>query len=108
MKIYLHPDIVMKFPGFSGEIIGCETLIESFKEFCTNAKVIEYFESDELINVIGNSAVITFKFEMVYERTNYRDKSTGRDFWIFERQDNNWVAVWRTMLDLKDVKLIEN
>ena len=21
MKIYLHPDIVMKFPGFSGEII---------------------------------------------------------------------------------------
>jgi Domain of unknown function (DUF4440) len=107
MKKYLHPDIVMILPGFSGEIIGREKLIDGFKEFCTNAEVLEYSESDEQINVVGNCAVISFKFEMVYERTTYRDKSTGRDLWIFDRQDNKWIAVWRTMIDVNEVRLFE-
>ena len=107
MEIYLHPQIIMKLPGFSGEIIGREVLINSFIEFCTNAQVLEYSESDEQINVIGNCAIATFKFEMIYERTKYRDKSNGRDFWIFERQGNNWTAVWRTMMDLNEVRVLE-
>ena len=107
MKNYLHPNIVMKLPGFSQDIIGSKILIESFKEFCTNAKVLEYSESDEQINVIGNCAIASFKFEMIYEREKYRDKSTGRDFWIFERQEKNWIAIWRTMLDVKEVRLFE-
>ena len=107
MKIYLHPQIVMKFPGFSGEITGREKLIESFKEFCTNAQILEYSESDEQINVIGNCAIVVFRFEMIYEKRKYRDKSTGRDFWIFEKEDDNWLAVWRTMMDVNETKLIE-
>ncbi len=47
------------------------------------------------------------RFEMVYEREKYRNKSTGRDFWIFERQEKNWIAVWRTMLDVNEVRLFE-
>ncbi len=31
MKSYLHPNIVMKFPGFSREITSSKNLIESFK-----------------------------------------------------------------------------
>jgi hypothetical protein len=52
MSQYLHPDIVMKYPGFSGEVAGREALLASFVEFCTNAKVLEYKESNEQINVI--------------------------------------------------------
>ena len=107
MEVYLHPQIIMKFPGFSGEIIGREVLINSFIEFCTNAQVLEYSESDEQINVIENCAVATIKFEMIYERAKYRDKSSGRDFWIFERQGNNWIAVWRTMVDLNEIRILE-
>jgi len=107
MEIYLHPEIIMKLPGFSGEITGREVLIDSFKEFCSNAQVLEYSESDEQINIIGNCAIATFKFEMIYERTKYRDKSIGRDFWIFERQGNNWAAVWRTMMELNEVRILE-
>ena len=107
MKSYLHPNIVMKLPGFSQDIKGRKALIDGFNEFCTNAQVLEYSESDEQINVIGNCAVVSFKFEMIYEREKYRDKSTGRDLWIFETQGKNWVAVWRTMLDVNEVRLFE-
>lgn len=107
MKNYLHPKIILKLPGFSGEITGREAMIEGFTEFCTNAKVLEYSESDEQINVIYNCAVVTFKFEMLYDREKYRDKSTGRDLWIFEKQGKNWLAVWRTMVELEEVRILE-
>ena len=107
MAIYLHQAITMKLPGFSGKISGRETLINSFIEFCTNAVVLEYSESDEQIDVTGNCAVATFKFEMIYEREKYRDKLKGRDIWIFEREGNKWIAVWRTMIDLDETRIFE-
>jgi len=104
MTEYLHPDIVMKLPGTSGQISGREALIASFKEFCSNAKVLEYRESDEQITVEGNCAVASFCFEMLYERATYRERSKGRDLWVFERNSDKWVAVWRTMVDLDEAR----
>jgi ketosteroid isomerase-like protein len=104
MTDYLHPDIVMKLPGTSGQIVGRDALIDSFKEFCTNAKVLEYRETDEQITVEGKCAVASFSFEMLYERATYRERSKGRDLWVFERDADRWIAVWRTMVDLDEAR----
>jgi hypothetical protein len=104
MSQYLHSDIVMKFPGFSGEIVGRDALLASFVEFCTNARVLDYQESNEQINVIGDCAVVNFQFEMLYERAMYRERSRGRDLWVFQYISEKWVAVWRTMMDLEEVR----
>ena len=53
MLEYLDPEITMALPGFTDAIHGREALIASFEEFCENAKVIQYEESDESIEVIG-------------------------------------------------------
>jgi len=39
---------------------------------------------------------------MVYERSGERSRATGRDLWVFVRQGGEWVAIWRTMLDLAE------
>ena len=100
MLEHLHPDITMALPGFSGSIHGRETLVASFEEFYSNARIIEYEESDESIDVIGDCAIATYRFKMLYERAAYREDSQGRDLWVFQRQSGRWVAVWRTMLEL--------
>ena len=104
MSQYLHSDIIMKFPGFSGEVVGRDTLLASFIEFCTNARVLEYQESNEQINVIGECAVATFQFEMLYERAKYLERSKGRDIWVFQYNSGKWIAVWRTMIELEEVR----
>ncbi len=104
MTQHLHPDIVMKFPGFSGEVAGRDALIASFAEFTTNARVLEYQEKNEQINVIGDCAVVSFQFEMLYERAGYREQSEGRDLWVFQFISGNWVAVWRTMIEMKEAR----
>ena len=65
-------------------------------------EVVSYAESDHQVDLAGNSAVASFRFEMVYARDGASYRSTGRDLWVFERQGDGWLAVWRTMLDLAE------
>jgi hypothetical protein len=98
----LHPEVTMVFPGFKGAVHGREAFIASFVEFCKNARVIEYEESDENIDVVGDCAIATFRFRMLYERATYREDSSGRDLWVFQKQGGQWIAVWRTMMELAE------
>src|SRR6185312_14660369 len=63
----LHPDATMIFPGFVGRAQGCEAIVAGFADFCDNAKVHEYREADHQVDVIGDTAVASFTYEMVYE-----------------------------------------
>jgi hypothetical protein len=105
MRPYLHPDITMILPGFSGMVAGRDILLSSFVEFCSNARVLEYNESDEQIQIIGNTAFINYRFDMLYERATYRERSTGRDVWAFVRLNKKWLAVWRLMTELKEDRI---
>jgi len=104
MLRHLHPDITMKLPDFSGEVVGREKLVSSFVEFSKNACVITYSETDEQINVVRNCAVASFHFDMVYETATYRERSRGRDLWVFVKTAGKWLAVWRMMFDLDEVR----
>ena len=98
----LHPDIVMAVPGFISRIQGQEKFLDGFRDFCQNAKIHEFGEYDQQVDVADDTAVVTFRFDMTYERAGERYHSTGRDFWVFQNQDSKWIAVWRTMLDVNE------
>lgn len=98
----LHPDITLVFPGFAGRVEGREVVVAGFADFCSNATVHEYREADHQADVIGETAVASFTYEMVYERSGKRNRASGRDVWVFARQGHAWIAVWRTMLDLAE------
>jgi ketosteroid isomerase-like protein len=97
-----HPALTMVLRGFGGRVEGREANVGGFADFCTQATVHEYRERDQQIDVFGNTAVATFAYEMVYERGGQRSRATGRDLWVFARQQGSWLAVWRTMLDLAE------
>ncbi len=99
----LHADIVMVFPGFGGRIQGKEAFLAGFRDFCKSAAIQDFKDRDYQVDIAGNTAVVTFQFEMVYERAGERFRSTGRDFWVYERSLDNWLAVWRTMLDVTEI-----
>lgn len=98
----IHPDVVMVFPGFQGQVQGRDQFLAGFRDFCENAAVHEFNELDRHVDVAGQVAVVTFRYEMVYERTGVKYQSSGRDFWVFQNQNEEWIAVWRTMLDIEE------
>lgn len=98
----IHPEVVMVFPGFTGQVRGREGFLAGFREFSRNATIQEYSEHDHRVDIAGGTAVVSFRYEMLYERLEKRYKATGRDLWVFQRQDEAWLAAWRTMLDLAE------
>ena len=98
----LYPEIVMAFPGFTGRIQGREEFLAGFRDFCRNTKIHHFHDYDYQVDAVDDTAVVTFRYEMVYERSGERYRSTGRDLWVFQNQGRSWVAVWRTMLDVEE------
>jgi ketosteroid isomerase-like protein len=98
----VHPEIVMVFPGFAGRIQGREAFLAGFADFCQNAAIIEFREHDQQVDVAGETAVVTFRYDMLYERSGSRYRCTGPDLWVFQKQGSAWIAVWRTMLELEE------
>jgi hypothetical protein len=99
----VHPEIVMILPGFSGRIRGSADFLLGFKEFCESATIHQFEEFNQQIDRIGHTAVLAFRYDMLYERSGQRYRATGRDLWVFEEKDGEWRAVWRTMLDMEEI-----
>ena len=98
----VHSDIVMVLPDFAGKIQGREHFLAGFRDFCQNATIQEFREQDQQVDVVGDTAVITFRYEMVYVRSGERYRAYGRDLWVFEKRQGAWIAIWRAMLDMKE------
>jgi len=98
----VHDEIVMVIPGFAGRVQGRETFVAGFRDFCENAKIRDFREREQQIDVVGDTAVVNFDYEMLYERSAAQYRVTGRDLWVFAKQGAEWLAVWRTMLDLSE------
>ncbi len=101
----LHPEIVMTLPGFSGRMKGREQFLAGFRDFCENAKIHEFRDHDQQTDVAGETAVVTFRYDMVYERSGEQYQASGRDLWVFQSKGNAWIAVWRTMLEMEEAAL---
>jgi ketosteroid isomerase-like protein len=102
LETLMHPDVVMVFPGFAGSVRGRNELIAGFHDFRNSAAIRDFRDEDRLVNVAGNTAVVSFRYEMLYERSGDRFRATGRDLWVFQKQTGMWIAVWRTTLDMDE------
>jgi len=102
IQAFVDEDIVMVSPGFSGRAQGVKAFIASYVDFCQNAHVHGFRSINPEVDVLGNTAVASYSFEILYEREGRRWYGTGRDLWVFEQESDTWVAVWRTMIDLQE------
>jgi len=98
----VHDEMVMVFPGFAGRIQGRAAFLAGFRDFCENATIRQFREGEHQIDLAGETAVVNFGYEMLYERSAEQYRVTGRDLWVFQKHGAAWLAVWRTMLDLNE------
>lgn len=98
----VHSEMVIVLPDFAGKIQGRQKFLAGFHDFCQNSTIQEFQEHDQQIDVAGDTAVITFRYGMIYQRSGERYRATGRDLWVFQQQDGAWIAVWRAMLEMAE------
>jgi uncharacterized protein (TIGR02246 family) len=95
---FFHKDIVVVSPDFSGRAEGRDACIASYADFCSQATIHGVNIGEPGVEVFGDTAVATYAYELDYEMGGERFKDSGRDLFVFVREDGKWQAVWRTMI----------
>jgi len=90
-----HEDAVILGPGYVEFGRGRQKCAESYKEFATNAQVLDYKETDHSLRIWQNTAVYTFKWEMTYQRESGPKHEAGTDQMVLELTSDGWQVVWR-------------
>lgn len=98
----VHPDVVLVTPGFEERIHGREAYVSGHRDFAENATVHDFSESAADVDVIGDVAVVNYRYEMDYDRSGQRYASTGRDLYVLHNTGGRWLVVWRTILDVDE------
>jgi hypothetical protein len=95
---YFDENIVMRGPGLKEVARGRAALVQSYIDFMSKSKVLEYLESNHSIDVNQSTAVATFDWSMTWEQNGKQDSASGHDMFVFEWRGSAWIAVLRLML----------
>lgn len=95
---FFSEDIVMVHPDFSQRTEGREACVAAYADFCTQASIQELKPGEPSIDLFGDTAVATYAYEITYQMAGESFVDTGRDLFIFVRENGEWRAVWRTMI----------
>ena len=98
LSSFFREDIVMVHPDFIHRTEGREACIASYVDFCSQAKVNDFKLGETSIDVIDDTAIATYSYEISYEMGGEQFTDTGRDLFVFIREDGRWQAIWRTMI----------
>ena len=93
-----HERITIKGPDFQTVGNGKEACIRSYSDFLQQATVRDCTLSDPDIEVVGDTAVAAYSWNMTYELSGQEYRESGREVFVFTRDQGRWLAVWRAML----------
>lgn len=82
-------------PGYVTYAAGRAACVESYREFASNADVLEYQESDRKLRQWRHTAICTLSWTMTYQRDGGAQHDSGTDQLVLERQDDRWRVVYR-------------
>jgi uncharacterized protein (TIGR02246 family) len=102
---FFREDIVMVHPDFAQRTEGRDACVASYEDFCKQAAILDFNLLEPIIDVFGDTAVASYAYEISYEMGGERFKDSGRDLFVFIRQDDRWQAVWRTMIIPQEEKV---
>jgi len=102
LEKYFHEDMVIVSPGLNKLGAGKRACVDSYIEFTQVAKIHDVRESDYTIDIWGNTAVAGYNFEIDYEMNDKKYHEFCIDLFVFTREQDTWLAVWRTILPMPD------
>lgn len=102
---FFSDDIVIVAPDFVHRAKGRGAAVASYVDFCSQAIIRDLKIGETSIDLFGNTAVATYGYEISYEMGGEQFNDTGRDLFVFIRENDKWQAVWRTMIIAQEEKV---
>jgi general stress protein 26 len=93
-----HDRVVMVLPGFQRRAEGKATCLRYYEDACSRMVFHRLDGSDERINVWEDTAVVTYKYDCVWDFQGKTFTDDGHEIQVFVRDAKDWRMVWRTVI----------
>lgn len=90
---YFHPKMVAITPVDRLRRDGTAACIAGWQGFAESTRILSWREIDPLIRVFGNSAVVSYYYEIRFEMDGTVIEQGGRDLFFLVCEDGRWWAV---------------
>lgn len=90
-----HEQAVIAGPGYVEYASGRGKCAESYREFATNADVLDYSEESHNLHIWETVAVCTFQWRMTYRRDGGPKQEQGTDQLVLQQGPEGWQVAWR-------------
>src|SRR5262249_1715673 len=90
-----HRDVVMDSADGLVPCRGREAMVRSFVEYTRAVDTLHFRETDHAVHVVGDTAVVSYGFEVIYDGEGKRHDETGRERLVFVLDGGRWSAIWR-------------
>ena len=100
-----HPGVVMAAPDGRVLCEGLDAMVQSFVDYAEGARTERFSESDHRVHVVGDTAIVSYCFEVEYvliEEPDQTHAERGRELLVFahDREREAWTVVWREQTPL--------
>lgn len=93
LATYFHPEMVAIAGPERRRIEGGPACVASWKAFTQAAKIRRWLESEPRVDLYGDTAVVTYYYDMAFEMGGQTVDTGGRDMFVFVRERGRWRAV---------------
>lgn len=90
---HFHPDMVAITATDRLRLVGRDACLASWQAFAQAARIRRWREIDPLIQRYGDTAVVTYYFDMAFDLGGQTIEMGGRDMFVFVRENGRWWAV---------------
>lgn len=90
---YFHPKMVAITPVDRFRREGADACLAGWKGFADAARIHAWQETDPLIEVYGDAAVVAYYYDIDFEMNGQRLHQGGRDMFFMVRENGRWWAV---------------
>jgi ketosteroid isomerase-like protein len=90
---YFHENMVAITPAEHERIVGRDACVAGWKGFAQAAKIHSWKEVSPLIERYGDTAVVTYYYEMSCDLGGRTRNLAGRDMLVLVKEQGKWWAV---------------
>lgn len=101
----LHPDVVFVPPALRQRVRGRKACIRTYQDFVQQATVSSFTEREPTVDVFGDTAVVSYRFSINYQRHGKSYLGAGGEIFVFVREGDRWLACWRAMLSSSEEEI---
>jgi hypothetical protein len=96
LRQFLHANVVFAGPQFERLASGVDACVRTYHDFLTQAKIHGFTPSDYIIDLAGDSAVMTYRWTIDYEIGGARHQDSGQDLLVWLHRAGRWLITWRS------------